>query len=76
MKRRWAYLILLLDDHFENDKLLVIIDFENYYSLAWHNYNISSICNWSVLEMDPNEWRQNSYNIHVSRIDGIWIKLR
>jgi hypothetical protein len=34
MNRRWAYLILLLDDDFQNDKLLGIIDFENFNSLA------------------------------------------
>jgi hypothetical protein len=59
INRRWAYLILLLDNDFQNDRLLGIIDFEDFRSLAWLHYNISSIGNWTVLEMNPNEWRQN-----------------
>jgi hypothetical protein len=55
MNRRWTFIILLLDEDFQNDKLLGIIDFENYYSLVWLNYNISSIGNCSVPETDPNE---------------------
>jgi hypothetical protein len=52
MNRRWAFLILLLNDDLQNDKFLGIIDFEHYCSLIWLHYNISSIGNRSVLEID------------------------
>jgi hypothetical protein len=52
--RRWTYVMLLVDENFENDELLGIIDFETICSYTWVNTNISSVVDWHALILDPN----------------------